>query len=46
VYNNLTLEESIENMYSELTDNGKCGYWEIGDTFGIIHLIHKLTMIN
>jgi hypothetical protein len=24
--------ESIENMYSELTDNGKSGYWETTDT--------------
>lgn len=24
--------ESIENVYSELTDNGKGGYWEIADT--------------
>lgn len=24
--------ESIENVYSELTDNDKSGYWEIADT--------------
>ena len=27
-----TTHESIENVYSELTDNDKSGYWKIADT--------------